>query len=872
MKQSVRLRKISFNIELVIAVLAITAAILWAGKVLFFASNSLYLDTTDALPHYTKIEYLAKYISQFKLPSWFPYWYNGATIMQYYPPLSFLLLVPLEMIFHNPTISLKIFIFSSLFIGSMGVWYIYYRYIGRWFGILAAVFYAAQPYFIISLLGWGVIAQAPILAIAPWHLIISINYFKNPKLKTWFLVLILTFLLLFSHVMHGFMIALCIVIVMFIACIVLKRGIGIAVAWGIAVALAAGLLGMWWVSGVLPLENPGIPYLLPDSALSVTANWTWFESWKENGIHAHFSGSLIVTSILSFYFVYRDKSESRLVLWFLYSITALTLVFSFGYNLPFFKYIPLAKSLVPGRIVTETAIGASILSVYLIKRIFTDIRIKPFAYLFILVSTAIIIWEYHWVVDIKIVPQMNDYKEVKEVIAAIPNTGTNFEKGRFDWSVPATSIYNYFPYKYDLNIVSGWNIEGTPHNQYLWLRISTLSNGAYDYMIKKMNDMNVRSFYMYKGDVVFYQRLKKEGYYDIGDFSIGTLLYSDKPSSYFYYQKRNAIAIGKAINTFLMSFPWAVEGKSKNITDYRLSDFQDYDMVFFEEPGIKNLREEQYFEELVKNLAKQKKTVFVEMGREYFPSSILDISFVRYKGSKDAELLKNGDKLGAKKFYIPNNEEIIGLTGLDETYYSLKESSITKPINLIGAKNINGSKVYFIGGPLSQLISPSVEYLSGLKLQNQVYKQRDDLIRHALEDVFSNRPHYTDLSLPEFETQNTQWDYKGCSFEYNCETQENVMISVTYTPRWKIKVDGVNVEVKRVDNMVCVKLPAGKHRVEMRYGMTWVGMLGWAMTGFSIILLAVVIKYYKRIMYIADDLFNKLLVYLEISDVIKGRH
>lgn len=859
-----RKRNSSIQIELIIAVISITAAILWAGKVLFFASNSLYLDTTDALPHYTKIEYLAQCISQFKFPSWFPYWYNGATVMQYYPPLSFMLLVPLEIIFHNPTISLKIFIFSSLFIGSIGVWYIYCKHIGRWFGILAAVFYAAQPYFIISLLGWGVIAQAPILAIAPWHLIISINYFKNPRLKTWFFVLLLTLLLLFSHVMHGFMIVLCIIIIMVAAGIVTKRGIGIAVMWGLATALAAGFLGMWWVPGVLPLETPGIPYLSPDSAMSVTANWTWFIPWKDNGIHAHFSGALLLISILSIYFVYKDKSKSRLILMFMYSITVLTLVFSFGYNLPLFKYIPLAKSLVPGRIVTETAIGASILSAYLIKTIFTEIRIKPYSYLFILVAVAPIFSEYYWVVDIKIVPQMNDYKKIEEVIAAIPSTGTNFEKGRFDWTVPAEAVYNYFPYKYNLNIVSGWNIEGTPHNQYLWLRISALANGAYDYIIKKMNDMNVRSLYIDQGDKAFYEKLKQDGFYEIGDFNLGKLLYNDKPSSYFYRQKRNAIAIGKAVSTFELSFPWVVEGKSKNIKDYKLRDFDDYDMILFEEPGIKNMKEEQYFEELIKNLTNERKTVFIEMGRSYFPSSVLDVSFIQYKGGKDAKLVKGvvGTVLG--DFYMPDTEDIVGLTGLDETYYSLKEGSITKSINLMGAKYINGSKVYFIGGPLSQLESPSMEYLTGLKFKGDVYKKRDDLIRSALEDVFSNQSHFSKLSLPAFETKNTMWDYKGCSFEYSSQNKESVMISVTYTPRWKIEVDGVKTDVKSVDNLVEVKLPPGYHKVVMSYGITWVGLLGWAVTGISIILLVIAIKLDGKIIYFADRLFNKFLVYLEI--------
>jgi hypothetical protein len=858
-------KKFYFLIELFTAIILISAAILWMGRISFFASDNLYFATTDAIPHYTKVEYIAQCVSQFQWPSWFPYWYCGSAVMQYYPPLSFLLLVPLELIFNNATISLKIFIFLSLLIGGMGIWYTYYRYIGRCLGILAAILYVAQPYFIISLLGWGVIAQAPILAIAPWHLILSIDYFKNPRLKTWLVVLILTLLMLLSHVMHGFMIVLCIITVMFMAGIIYRKGIGITFMWGIATALAAGLLGMWWVPGVLPLENPGLPYLLPESAMNVTANWTWFVPWADNTINAYFSASILILSILSFYFVYRDKSESKLLLWFLYALTGLTLIFSFGVNMPLFKYLPLAKSLVPGRIITETAIGASILSVYLLGKLISNLKVRPLAYFVILTVLAIILYDYKSFEELRVKLKVSEYSEVEKVIAAIPNTGTNFEKGRFAWSAATESIYTYFPRKYDLNIMSGWNIEGTPHNQYLWFQNSALVYGGTDYVIKKMNDMNVRSYYWGSGQNDFYIKLENEGFHELGDFDIGKLLYSSKPSSYFMKQERNTIAIGKSVSTFAMAFPWVVEGSSKNIKDYNLSDFEDYSMIIFVEPEVKNIWVEKHFEALIKDLARQGKTVFIEMGREYFPSSILGVSFIHYEGSKDAKIVKAGEENEFRDFYMPNKEEVIGLTGLDEVYYSIKQNSLTKPIDLIGAKYVDDNKIYIIGGPLSQLLSPSIQYLTGLRLDNDVYKNRDASIQSALEDVFANQPHYTSLSLPVFETKNTVWDYKGCNFEYSSNIKQNVMISVTYTPRWQVKVDGLRVKTKRVDNMLCVDLPPGFHRVEMYYGITWVGMLGWIVTFLSLVFTVIAVRFYKKGIDISDIIFDRLLVNLEIK-------
>ena len=132
----------------------------------------------------------------------------------------------------------------------------------------------------------------------------------------------------------------------------------------------------------------------------------------------------------------------------------------------------------------------------------------------------------------------------------------------------------------------------------------------------------------------------------------------------------------------------------------------------------------------------------------------MGVSFINYKGSEDTNLIKTGEEDDLKDFYIPSEDRIIGFAGLDEVYYSLKQSSLTRPIDLIGAKYLEGNRVYIIGGPLSQLLSFSLKYLIGLKYKNEAYKVRDAAIRSAFEYVFSNQPHYTSLSLPAFETSN----------------------------------------------------------------------------------------------------------------------
>jgi hypothetical protein len=245
---------------------------------------------------------------------------------------------------------LKIHVFFGLFIGGIGVWKVFSKYIGDTvYSKLASVLYVALPYFTISFLLWGTVAQVPIVAIAPWYVICCINYYKTPKSTTWLAIIALTFMLLLSHIMHGFMIAIYTFLTLLILSIKNKKNFVIILMWGIGTGLAAGILGFWWVTGVLPLENPGVPSLATDAIKDVTANFSWFFPKHENiiqsvfpemsnSISAYFPFSIILISICSILFIKKEDSDKKYVLIFLYIHTIITFIFSLGMFLPLFKW------------------------------------------------------------------------------------------------------------------------------------------------------------------------------------------------------------------------------------------------------------------------------------------------------------------------------------------------------------------------------------------------------------------------------------------------------------------------------------------------------------------------------------------------------
>ena len=165
----------SFYIELLLAAFIIATAVVYVGRVFYFSDNSYYLNTTDALPIYSKAIYIAESLRSMEWPSWFPYWYCGTSVSQYYPPLVYIILGPLEVFIENPMFVLKIFIFTGLYAGGLGIWYGYNRNVGPYYGILAAALYVMLPYFTISFLSWGTVAQIPIVALSPWYMVICLK-------------------------------------------------------------------------------------------------------------------------------------------------------------------------------------------------------------------------------------------------------------------------------------------------------------------------------------------------------------------------------------------------------------------------------------------------------------------------------------------------------------------------------------------------------------------------------------------------------------------------------------------------------------------------------------------------------------------------
>ncbi|TAH65380.1 MAG: hypothetical protein EWM47_11290, partial [Anaerolineaceae bacterium] len=243
-----------FILELILAIIITIICSLIGMSNLLWESNQLYPAATDAMGHMTKVVYMSEQILQGHLPSWFPYWYNGATTTQYYVPLSYYLMIPIYWATNNIMLTFKIFSAGAIAIGGLGVWTFSYRKIGRWCGLIGILAFSLQPILLQSSYREGVIAQGPIYAIMPWLLLVVLSLAKKPTKAKYIGTTLLTTLMILSHAMHAFMVCLTIIFALLFFVLLKKVRIRDFLLAMSCIAFSGIVTAFWSLVGATQLE------------------------------------------------------------------------------------------------------------------------------------------------------------------------------------------------------------------------------------------------------------------------------------------------------------------------------------------------------------------------------------------------------------------------------------------------------------------------------------------------------------------------------------------------------------------------------------------------------------------------------------------
>ncbi|MEN6351464.1 MAG: 6-pyruvoyl-tetrahydropterin synthase-related protein [Syntrophomonas sp.] len=859
-----------FSKEPYLAVIFVSAALVYILWPLLSASNSLYPYTVDGMGHLTRVEYIADCLKHFDFPSWFPRWYNGSTVFQYYPPLVFAILVPIQMLTNNIMISFKFFAFFSMFMGAMGVWYICRRWIGPFVGIAAAVFFILQPFLLITLAIAGSTAQGPIYALTPWLLLSTLLFLEKQTAGRWIANCIITALLILSHPVQALPVSMALAILLLTLVFMRKISFPRFIFWGLSIAVGAALVSFWWVPGVTQFETPGVPYgidTLTDTLYS--ADVAWFNPWQRLPRAYYFGLSMPLISLFALIGLKKVRTIKELPALShfqtvdIYSLTVaiffavvFTLIVSCGDNTPLFKLVPLGQRLIPSRILSCSAALCAILFAILISAIIKQelLDFRRFsACLLIIILSVFIVWDTN--------PRNSQldfgpYQDLKENLNLIPAHKEAFDTGRFTWFCALGSEISYLPLTYNLNMSDGWNIEGTPHMYTLWLHNTAIYAELNDYVLKNIFCWNVRSVLVNNKYDSLHDTLIESGFTRVKTDPEKSLFINNSPSSYFMVQNRDALLVGKAAPGMEMSFPWMVQGYSSSLEDYPEEYLQLFKLIYLAEPEVKDFAK---LQNRIEKLASSGKTVIVEMGRAktiplfdtypYWETIPQNSKLVPAKGSPfTEEILLAADPAG----------QAAAIGNLDGVWMEMLAGE--KRVPAVGYKNINGARVYFIGLALGQHLDSSVKWSRG----GQATSIDSQPIKAMLEKITNISQAQQSIMPPPFPVSNDKWGSDGFKFNYSSERATPVLISVTYTPRWQATIDNKPLNIYNLENLILTKLPAGKHQVSFKYGMTWVGRTGVGLSIISFILMLIVAFKLEQLGSLIRDTGQALLT--KISD------
>ncbi|MDD3268860.1 MAG: 6-pyruvoyl-tetrahydropterin synthase-related protein [Syntrophomonadaceae bacterium] len=818
------------GVEIVLAVLAITTIIIWAVWPILGASNDSYPVTTDGLGHLMRIEYMADCLRNLEWPSWFPYIHNGSMVMQYNFPLSLFLMTLIQIATDNVMITFKIGVFISLFVGGLGVWYICYRFVGPWVGILGGMLYTVQPFLLWSLLNAGEMSQIIIFAIAPWLLCFSLLFFEQMSSKRWFMICISSTLIILAHPMSALLTAIGIGIVMLVLVLRKHTSMKAAIFWIVAMGLGAALEAFWAVPGLTHLENPTLPATMPEYTVLYAATTNMFNSAYRNSYGFYVGYAMLLSALGSITQVKKSIWIPPLLIAFLLSV-----YLSFGSVMPLYAYIPLSDNFIPRKFLSFSALAAIILNVYFFNWLLA--KVKSGNYLIKGCCLGLIVCILIWIAG-DLNPRKTDistdyFSAIRQELDEISLSTNPFEQGRFTSLSQVPSYIYYFPMIAGFNMTQGDSVIATPHISAIKQTNIAIPSECPDYVVKNLLDWNTRSVYISNEYEQLSDDLARHGFQVIKKDAQRSILLNPTPSSYFMRQERNAIAIGLASPPLVITFPWLVQGESASLEDYSLQYLDRFRLIYLIEPDVKDFRK---FQKMVVDLLDSGKTVVVSMGH----SKVWPLAgIVPYW-----ETITDGAKL-APTNNSPFNKAVAlepdptgqapAMGNLDGIWMEMQLED--KRVPAIGYKNIHGKKLYFVGLDLDKQLNAATRWARGYQADIAHSKEIAAILEQIMDIAKPNK----NIVPVAFPVSDAEWGHDSFSFEYKSDQPVSIFASVTYAPRWKGTLDSSPLKVQQLENLILLDLPAGEHQVSMHYGMTWVGWLG---IGLSLLSLLLIILYY----------------------------
>ena len=172
----------------------------------------------------------------------------------------------------------------------------------------------------------------------------------------------------------------------------------------------------------------------------------------------------------------------------------------------------------------------------------------------------------------------------------------------------------------------------------------------------------------------------------------------------------------------------------------------------------------------------------------------------------------------------------IGYYGLDEVIAAIRYQGEEYP--LLGYRNWGAGRIWFVGFNLFYALDTA-----------EAFEARNLVADTLLAGTGVNR----DLELPPFGVEGLERAPDRVQFRYDADTPANIILSMTYFPRWQATVDDTAVELQNYEHLIQLNLPAGGHTVTLTYQpYSRVSLLGFAVSALALLALGFTVYVMRR--------------------------
>lgn len=769
---------------------------------------------SDTWGHIAKVEYLAEQmhaegLEAYFTTSWFPNWYMGDPFRTYYPPLTVLVLTPFVYLLRDVVLAYRLFVL--LLVGAFGL--LSFAYLkqqwGRWPAALGAVMAIWAPYQLRTIFFEGNLPRGLAVLALPAIALCTDRLLSGPKRRaTWVVFLALTWSwALLAHPQQAYMFAICfafyLVARLFLDVTLPIRALAI---WGCGLVLGLALAAPWIFPAYVGNEIPGVPYLPPEKVPLFSAPLRGlFPAINLSDGRIAFGFGGIFLAILAVV----ARPDPRRNAWLAVGFAGLWL--SLGPKGVAFGLLPLSGQLLPERFLNFSAFAfpmaaAGLLPIRNRAKLFRSAVVAGMVLIDALPAAGLI-------------PGGDFPGSLAQVQSAVEaSLHEDARLALMNYPEP-NALETYFTGDV-AQLINGWALENTPHHARL-RRYLNAAAWSPAYLERLFGLWDVRQMLLRGPNrVVEAVRDAMPG--------MGFELEEEMPSGYeLWRDDRQAapvqqlppermLAVGDRIQPMLMAFPFAEEAVTRRVSQISAEEFNDYPVIAlyrFEDTDFDLAQVEAQIRAYVESGG----TVILELSgmEEAFGRALdfLDVDVLRLSVMGDTRLewapeLQELTSVLDLSSYSPQGWSGATYNGLDDVIARVEVNDRWYPF--IGYREIGEGKAWFIGFNLF--------YYAQLSGDRSLTEAMQDLV---LADSTISR----DLRYRPIPIRDWQVGPNGISFtSLSPKPVDEALISYTYSPRWRVLIDGEEAPLDSFERMIKLSLPAGEHAVQIEYqtfGTRW---------------------------------------------------